>query len=224
MIGLGPDLEIEELVRGAFVIGSREPYQMNALLVELENGELVLVDTLRSSAAAQRLLVWIDARFPGRPLHAINTHFHDDRTGGNRALLERGVPVHASEQTARLLAARYPSAPKPDRLFRAEDGLLLGSAGDLVEAFFPGPGHSPDNLVVYFHRKKILFGGCLILAGDAVGNRADADLARWSRSLDELSRFPAEFVVPGHGARRDPELVAHSRRVLASETGGSRAR
>ena len=32
----------------------------------------------------------------------------------------------------------------------------------LREPFYPGPGHTEDNIVVYFRKRNLLFGGCLL--------------------------------------------------------------
>ena len=31
-----------------------------------------------------------------------------------------------------------------------------------MEVFYPGPGHAPDNVVVWVGRERLLFGGCLL--------------------------------------------------------------
>jgi metallo-beta-lactamase class B len=72
------------------------------------------------------------------------------------------------------------------------------------ELYYPGAGHAPDNLVVYFSGERVLFGGCLVKSDTAttVGNVADADVAEWPRSVARVAaRYPkAIVVVPGHGA------------------------
>ena len=60
----------------------------------------------------------------------------------------------------------------------------------------------------------MLFGGCLILAGERVGNRADADLEGWPRAIEALRELEVDYVVPGHGERSDPGLLEHSLGLL----------
>jgi glyoxylase-like metal-dependent hydrolase (beta-lactamase superfamily II) len=83
-----------------------------------------------------------------------------------------------------------------------------------VRVFFPGPSHTPDNVIVYFSGRKILFGGCMILAGGQVGNTSDADLAAWPVSVAKLSQFDFTLVIPGHGDRMDPGLIDHTIQLL----------
>lgn len=226
------ELRIRRLVEGAWVLTQSSPWSANALLVEMDNGDLVLVDTLYTPSAMKELLAWIGQRYPTRRLMAINTHFHSDRTGGNAALLERKIPVYASDLTVKLMKSRgravmegvahaiaddaakaaYLAAPiaPADSTFSLQAGLKLSLGQDELQIHFPGPGHSPDNVVVYFPQKKLLFGGCLVLSADRVGNTSDADLPGWSKALDSLSAFPAEHVIPGHGHVYDPALVDRS--------------
>lgn len=85
-------------------------------------------------------------------------------------------------------------------------GLAVGAQRDCAgfELFYPGVGHAPDNIVVYFASARVLFGGCLIKPDTAttVGNVADADVAKWPGAVARVAaHFPAaRVVVPGHGA------------------------
>jgi len=159
--------------------------------------------------------------------------------GGNAALHAAGIATYGVALTAEAARERGAAVAKlmveslrdrpalaevfraqplvpPRHLFAPEQGLSLAFGGDRVEVFYPGRAHAPDNVVAWFPRQRILFGGCLILAGDRVGNRADADLAAWPASVAKLRRFPAAFVIPGHGERYDPELISHTLAVLAA--------
>ncbi len=46
--------------------------------------------------------------------------------------------------------------------------------------FFPGAGHTADNVVAYVPARHLLFGVCLIkeAAAKGLGNIADADLSK----------------------------------------------
>lgn len=55
----------------------------------------------------------------------------------------------------------------------------------------------------------------MVLAGNKLGNTAEADLKQWPDSLCELARLPVDVVVPGHGERLDPGLIQHTLELLA---------
>jgi glyoxylase-like metal-dependent hydrolase (beta-lactamase superfamily II) len=111
--------------------------------------------------------------------------------------------------------AEIPYVP-PSQLFLIAEGLTLAFGADSLEIFFPGPSQAPDKVVVYFPNRKILFGSCMILSGDQIGNSSDADLENWPKAVENLKRFTAEIVIPGHGERLDPGLIDHTIAVLAA--------
>jgi glyoxylase-like metal-dependent hydrolase (beta-lactamase superfamily II) len=168
---------------------------------------------------------------------AINTHFHNDRLGGNGYLSKIGSTIYGSDLTVKLLKERglgngtldmykkllskkyydYWQNTKltpPNKVFPLKEGLVLNIDKDTFEVFYPGPGHTPDNVVVYYPKKKILFGGCIIktLSANSKGNIGDADLSNWYSSLKNiLTKYPdAALVIPGHGESGGKELITHT--------------
>ncbi len=236
---IAPDLVVREIRSGFFVATHSFPWAHNSLVVETGKSDLVLVDTPYTPDATRALVEWARARFGKRKILAINTGFHYDNLGGNSYLIAEEIPVYGSDAIAGLLSARGEAlramtldwlkdpADKrfydahaalayvpPDHTFPLDAGLNLRPGGEELQVFFPGPSHTPDNVVVYFPARKILFGGCMILAGDAVGNTSDADLAAWPVSVAKLSRFDFVLLIPGHGDRMDPGLVEHTVQLL----------
>ncbi len=236
---LSEDLYLREIQSGVYVITHAFPWPGNSLLVEMANGTLVLVDTPYTPEATQQVVQWAEARLGKRDIVAINTGYHYDNLGGNAYLLEQGIPVYGADLTVKLLAERgdalraltldWLKDPKnkayyevhrtlpyvaPDHTFPLDEGLQLEFGDETVEVYFPGPSHTPDNVVVYFPDRKLLFGGCMIIGGDSVGNTADADMAAWPESVRNLARFDVDVVVPGHGERLDPQLIEHTIALL----------
>jgi metallo-beta-lactamase class B len=237
---ISEDLYVRRVEQGVFVVTHSFPWAGNSMIVEMENSELVLVDTPYTPEATRDLLEWITTQLGERKVTAINTGFHYDNLGGNRTLAERGIPVYGSLQTARLLEERgeemramtldwlqaeqyqrYREAHRtlpyvaPTSLFDLNEGLELQFGDEIVQVHYPGPSHSPDNVVVYFPGRKLLFGGCMIIGMDQVGNTSDADLAEWPNSVRDLARFDFVMLIPGHGDRLDPGLVEHTLDLLA---------
>jgi glyoxylase-like metal-dependent hydrolase (beta-lactamase superfamily II) len=210
------------------------------MVVEMANSELVLVDTPYTPEATKRALEWIEQRLGERDVTAINTGFHYDNLGGNSYLIEQGIPIYGAALTRDLLAERgeavrsmtlewlqgaeyqryregHATLPyrAPTHLFELADGLTLDFGGEAVHVYYPGATHAPDNVAVHFPERRLLFGGCMILGGDKVGNTADADLAAWPASVRTLNRFDVDVLVPGHGERLDPGLLDHTLTLLA---------
>jgi len=225
---INEELRAERLGDGAYLIVHERPWPANSLLVEMPDGTLVLCDTPSDDQATTALLRWIEKEFGKREIVAINGHFHPDAMGGNGALKAAGVPSYGSELSARMLfergdkvhdqmlegmaeelIERYARSEwqPPEHLFAEDEGLELRFGDERVVVYYPGPGHTPDNVVTWFPERKLLFGGCLLRTVPRMGNVADADLERYPQTVENLRRFDAEIVVPGHGHLGGPELL-----------------
>jgi metallo-beta-lactamase class B len=207
---IGPGLWVHTTV-GKLDDGS--PYLANGALVE-DGNHSVLIDAGWNPQQADALVDWAATTLKHPVSKAYVTHFHYDRLGGAAALERRHIPVYAIPATIELARTTHqpaipdhplnlPSTPTPI----AQDALI----------FFPGGGHTTDNVVVYFPKERILFGGCFIKDSKAtgLGNIADADVAAWPASLDRTdAAFPQiATVIPGHGPM-DPHALTHTRDLL----------
>lgn len=184
-------------------------FPSNGLLVIGEE-TLFMIDTAWGEAATDALLAWAKETF-GKPVkQAVVSHFHPDRMGGIKNLHQIKTVVFAGEKTAEL--ARVNSLPLPDTLFESSQQFDID--GTKFEAYFPGPGHSPDNIVVWFPDEKLLFGGCLIKSLEApnLGYTGDAVIEQWAATMENLkSRYGETLrIVPGHGKIGDVALINHT--------------
>lgn len=238
-IELAPDLDLRRIGPGAYVIAHRFPFLCNSVLVEMPDGTLVFGGTPCTPEATQQVLDWAAREFGPRRTVAIDSGYHVDNLGGNQAFLDAGIPVHGSDLTVRLLAERGEKtrgvvlgfiADKqsheyathaalkfvpPDHVFPIAQGLTLTFGGEEVRVIYPGPTQAPDKVAVYFPGRKLLYGSCMILAGDRPGNIAEADLARWPDAIRSLQSLPVTVVVSAHGERLDPGLLQHTIDLLA---------
>lgn len=211
-IDLADDLQLRPLAKGVWVHVStldlpglgRVP--SNGLVLVGPHGAL-LVDTPWTPNQTEKLVRWIEERQP--LVDVVVTHAHQDRTGGVGALPPT-TRVHALGSTVEL-STGY------GRAFSAEKlpvSASLELVGERVETFFPGAGHAPDNLVVWFPDRRILFGGCMVKSTEAgeLGNVADADIDSWGAAIRQVrERYPdAAVVVPGHGELGGTELLDHT--------------
>jgi glyoxylase-like metal-dependent hydrolase (beta-lactamase superfamily II) len=234
------DLSIRAVAPGVYVITHAFPWPGNSMLVEMSSSDLVLVDTPYTPEATAQVLEWAREELGERSLTAVVTGYHYDNLGGSSYLVEQGIPLYGSSETAKLLEERgddlraltmewlqgsqnrrfrevhekLPYAP-PDHLFELEQGLELAFDGETVQVYYPGPTHAPDNVVVYFPARKLLFGGCMIIGGGSVGNVSDANLTAWPESVRKLVQFDVTMLVPGHGDRLDPQLIQNTIDLLA---------
>ena len=191
------------------------PTPSNGLVIGSSEASL-LIDTAWTRAQTQRVLEWADATLR-RPVRlAVITHSHPDRMGGLAALMARHVVIHAYEGTAR--RARSSSLGWTRDAFEFEESKRVRAGTYSIEAFYPGPGHSPDNVVVWIPEERVLFGGCLVRSARArgLGYTGDADLESWPAALARVrERYSgALWVVPGHGDAGDLSLLEHTASLL----------
>ncbi|MEM9495355.1 MAG: subclass B1 metallo-beta-lactamase [Pseudomonadota bacterium] len=194
------------------------------LVIETSDGA-VLVDTAWNDADTDDLARLVREE-TGMALRAgVVTHAHDDKMGGVGALTRVGVPTYAHPMSNEDAPARG--------LMPAAHTLALGAIGDAVSindvlgvtgddapvitAFYPGTGHTRDNIVVHVKTTDgadIIFGGCLIRPRGAgsLGNTADGDVPHWAVAARLVAeRFPdATIVVPSHGKTGGRDLLTRT--------------
>lgn len=176
-------------------------------LIHAGDRRLVLIDPGWNPAQGEALMAFCRKQFGRSPNGAIMTHFHNDRIGAAKAFEKAGVPIHMSDMTARLATGLEPEEPPPPF---AADAFGL-------ETFYPGPAHSPDNIVVWEPSERVLFGGCMIksFTADALGNLSDASVPDWKQSIGRVAaRYRgARIVIPGHGSI-DGDPIARTRALI----------
>ena len=189
-------------------------YPANGLIIEREIGGL-LIDTGYRPGQGEALFDWSKRQLAMPITQSVSTHFHSDRTGGIAGLGANGVATLASPLTCALAKSHGLPVPRPLKGFGAGPYIL----GDDCELFFPGAGHTADNIVVWLPRHRILFGGCLIksVTSNGLGNVADAVVPAWAGTVRKVrDRYAAaKTVIPGHGAiTGDP--IARTLALLAA--------
>lgn len=197
------EIEIVQLDEGVHVYRSHALYEgnrvaANGMIVE-SSDEVILIDTPWDEQQTVQLLEWIGMELNKPVSYAIITHAHADRIGGIDVLKSRAIPAISSQLTAQEAARRNYS--QPDITFESDTLLSYGNVS--LEIYYPGPGHTTDNSVVYLKNHHMLFGGCFIKSASSptLGNIEDATLEDWPRSLRKvMERYPKrEMVIPGHG-------------------------
>ena len=199
------------------------PVPSNGLIV-VDGEEATLIDTAWTEAQTATVLDWAKAETGVAVTRAVFTHAHQDKMGGVGVLRQRGIETFAHRLSNELASSRD-LVPAEFELDFGDGTAALGS----VLAFYPGPGHTRDNIVIWHGPSKILFGGCLVRPAGAktLGNTADAVVADWADSVRNTAvRFGrAGLVIPSHGRPGGAELLEETiglaegaRRAGASQT------
>lgn len=218
------ELEIREIDDGVFLHTSYKMIDGYGLvdsngLVVVSGNQALIIDTPWSEDDTEKLLSWISGQ-GFQVKGGIFTHFHEDRTAGIRVLNLKSIPTYASKLTNDLLVKE--GKPTATNIF---DSAKFAMFGGLVEAFYPGAGHTEDNLVVWLPKKKMLFGGCLVrsLAWDELGFTGDALVKDWANSIRNIqSEYDMiETVVPGHGKIGGKVILSHTITLAEKSSGRS---
>ena len=183
-------------------------------LILVGSEEILVVETPWTDEQTSRLLDWIDREL-GQPVAAyVVTHAHNDRIGGIAEVHRRGIPTWGYEGTVDMAIEQ--GFDPPENTFVGRHDLTV--AGEAVSLYHPGPGHTYDNIVVWFDDRLLLYGGCFIKdeASRGLGYTGDADVTEWPESLRRLQATLPEpqVVVPGHGSPGGAELITHTERLL----------
>ena len=213
-----PALTITHLTGDCYVyttygLAGGEPYPANSMYLVTGKG-VVMFDVPWDSTQDQPLFDSIYSRHHQRVVLCISTHFHEDRTAGLSYLKQRGIPTWSSLMTKELCRLHHNS--EAANVFTKDTTFTVGDYS--FRTFYPGAGHTKDNIVIWVPKARVLYGGCFVKSMEApdLGNLADADPVAWPTSVRRLIKeFPdPDFVIPGHLAWTDKRSLLHTAKLL----------
>jgi metallo-beta-lactamase class B len=137
-------------------------FPSNGLYIVTKAG-IILIDTPWGEDQTGQLLAFLDAKYHQKVLFCISTHFHADRTGGVGILKKHGIKTYCSVLTKQL--AKQSGDKQPEFTFSKDTVFRAG--GVVLQTYYPGEGHTRDNIVVWLPQHRVLFGGCLVKSLEA---------------------------------------------------------
>ncbi len=142
----------------------------------------------------------------------INTHYHQDHTGGNKAIAS-GVQIIAHKNCISTLKIMSINASKnkngkiflenlllPNKDFGSVKEIKFGD--ETLNLFYFGPGHTKGDIVIVFNKSKIIHTGDLFFHNIApyIDVRDGSDTGNWIKTINKLvKKYPDFTVIPGHG-------------------------
>lgn len=173
------------------------PTPANAMYLVTKKG-VVLFDTPWEENYYQPLLDSIWVRHHQKVTMCIATHFHKDRTGGLQYYAGKGINTYTTRMTDSLSEIHH--MPRAEHLIPNDTTFNIG--GNIFRIYYPGPGHTIDNIVIWFPKEKILYGGCFIKStdDDNLGFTGDGNIKQWANSIRHVQEnFPnPDYIIVGH--------------------------
>lgn len=186
----------------------------NGLLIVNDEG-VVLVDTPWSVKQMESLDKLVKESFNADIKIAITTQTGKDRMGGTGYLIEKQVPIASLEIVAK--AAREKGFTVPNKVINTETAVFVMDNIEL-EIYYPGPGPTTDNTVVWIDKYNLLFGGNMVkeLGASSLEDSIESDLSSWAKAIEAIKeRYKnIEIVVPGHGQWGDSRLLDYTLEML----------
>jgi metallo-beta-lactamase class B len=207
-------LEITHLTGDFYVYTTYNYYKGNRIpangLYVVTGAGVVIIDSPWDTTQFQPLLDTIQARHNKKAVMCLATHFHEDRTGGLEYYRSKGIATYTTKRTDALSQLKGMKRAE----FLVENDTLFRVGEHTFEILYPGPGHAPDNIVVWFEKERILYGGCLIKSVDdhTLGNLGDADTKAYASTVEKVIRKcpRPSHVIPGHNGWIDKRSTEHT--------------
>ena len=192
------------------------PFSSNSMYLVTDSG-VVMFDTPWDTTQFQPLLDSIKARHQKNVTLCMATHFHEDRTAGLAYYRQQGISTYTTKMTDSLAAVH--NAKRAERLIDKDTVFRVGQYS--FETWYPGQGHSPDNIIIWFGEQKIIYGGCLIKSVEAKdpGNLSDANLKEWPatiRRIQKKCKHP-NFIITGHQDFLSKNALEHTLQLLQTQ-------
>lgn len=214
-----PALRITPLTDSFYVFTTYQiyggtPFPSNGMYV-LTSAGAVMIDSPWDTTQFQPLLDSILLKHQSQVVLCLATHSHKDRTNALEFLQQKGIKTYTSLQTDRI--SKIKNEKRAESVFTKDTLFQVG--GQKMQTYYAGPGHTSDNIVVWFEGVRILYGGCLVKSTEAkdLGNLADANVKAWPGTIKKIQdRYKnPRFIIPGHQAWTDHQALNHTLALLS---------
>jgi cyclase len=144
--------------------------------------------------------------------YVINTHFHNDHSGGNAKLQADGTLAVASVAARKRMVDAGQSG-LVNVTVEPRGAVYLG--GKVAEIYYFGRGHTDGDVVVLFPHDNALAAGDLFTHGEGLPQLVDhaggGSAKEWTATLDKVLALDFDAVVPGHGTVTNKQAVRDAR-------------
>ena len=186
-----------------------EPVPANGMYLLTSKG-VVLFDTPWDTTQFQPLLDSIKSKHHQTVNWCIATHWHSDRTEGLEYYRKQGIKTYTTILTDEL--SKKNNKKRAEFLISKDSVFHIGDYS--FETYYPGEGHTADNIILWFSKEKILYGGCLIKGADAadLGYLGDGNVQEYETTLEKVqNKCPGpKFIIVSHSDWKNINSLKHS--------------
>ncbi len=188
-----------------------EGYQVpaNGMYLVTGNG-VVMFDTPWDTTQFQPLLDSIQIKHNKSVVMCFATHWHSDKTAGLEYYRQQRIKTYTTSLTDEL--SKKNNKKRAEFLMAKDTVFNLGQYS--FETYYPGEGHTVDNIVIWFKKEKILYGGCLIKGADDenLGYLGDANVTAYASTLQKVQKKcrKPKFIIIAHSDWKNINSLNHS--------------
>ena len=209
-----PKLKISQLTGDFYIYTTYNNYEgnkipANGMYLVTQNG-VVMFDTPWDTTQFQPLLDSIKLKHKKNVTICIATHWHSDRTDGLEYYKQKEIKTYTTILTDGL--SKKNNMKRAEYLIEKDTTFNVGQYS--FETYYPGQGHTEDNIVLWFNKEKILYGGCLIKGAEAknLGYLGDGNIIEYETTLKNVyKKYPDfKFIIVSHHDWNNINSLSHS--------------
>ncbi len=165
----------------------------NGMYLVADEG-VVLFDTPWDTTQFQPLLDSIQLKHNKPILFCIATHWHSDKTAGLEYYKKLGINTYTTALTDEL--AKLNGMKRAEFIMTKDTTFTVDKFR--FETYYPGEGHTADNIVIWLDNEKILYAGCLIKGAKSknLGYLGDANVKAYYQTLKNVAaKYPVRNII-----------------------------
>jgi len=172
----------------------------------LVSDSLVIVIDTKMDDAADDFYKMVKEIAGNKKLLIVNTHIHPDHTGGNKNYNGQTI-IAGGNYTAEEWKTENGDESMPTIWLKEKMDIPMGD--DTVTIFnLEKTSHTTSDVIVYLHRRKLLFAGDVILNKQAPALFGNANPDGYLEVMNELPKqFDIQKIVPGHGEIGGTDMI-----------------
>jgi glyoxylase-like metal-dependent hydrolase (beta-lactamase superfamily II) len=172
----------------------------------LVSDSLVIVIDTKFKDAAEVFAKQVKDLAGSKPILVINTHYHPDHCEGNKFYKGQSI-LAGGNYNKEIWLNNASEETMPTQWLK--DKMDIKMRDDTVTIYnFNRNAHTESDVFVYLHKRKILFGGDVILNGQVPVVRGSADPDGYMDAYNRLPKlFDIQKIVPGHGPLGGLEVI-----------------